>query len=481
MSVIESYNENIKDEGKNEKVIDYEKNDEKQEEQKEGTIDRKKWYLFGIGGAGCNILDSILARKYYLNEVDKNGYLDRVWEMAIQDFKLFDTNTTGIKSSFIAKKKGWSEAKILNMCQLGLGSAGSGCDRILGEEAMEHTIESKNMDKFKLTQQDFMKMHESQALMIVHSTTKGTGCGASPVFARYLKGKIQKEKNKMIISFTVLPDEDDINSGFVGGNAFIGLGKIVSSVDAVFLCDNQALFEKNPFGNSEHEYLEKSVPIMWKRNRHIVDFIEALSLQSSWANDEDPSGFDLMDAIHPAQMSQEKKDHAPILVPVLGEIEYSGNITAQHITRLFLNTLGGGRLAKCDYEDAKGASFVIYGPNEAIERLDELKGNGTSIVQIARSFLDPDNKRKQISIFYTTRKHLTKLHMLGLLWNPPLKAIDMMENNVDYCVSSTVDLRNNPSVGEAVKLAREVHKNLGYYIEKSYNEPIPKPILSSHQ
>jgi cell division GTPase FtsZ len=473
MLVFESFNENIENEGKTKeienekKIIDYEVNDEKQEEQKEGTS-RKKWYLFGIGGAGCNIVDSILTRKYYLNEVDKDRYLDRVWEMAIKDFRLFDTNTTGIKSSFIATKKGWSAEKILVMCQLGLdeGDTGSGGDRIKGEEAMEYAIESKNMDDFKFTQQDFIKMKESQALMIIHSTTKGTGCGASPVFAGYLKEKMldADAKNKMIISLTVLPDNTDIDNGIVAGNAFIGLGKIVSSVDAVFLCDNQALFEKIPFGNNEHEYLKKSVPFMWKRNRHIVEFIEALSLQSSWAN-ENPSGVDLMDVIHPAQMSQENKDHAPILVPVLGKIEYSGDITASDVTRLFLYTLEGGKLAQCDYKNAKGASFIIYGSEDAMEQLEELIGNGTNIQEIARSFFNTEKKRKNISIFKTTRKHLTKLYMLGLLWNPPLKAVDMMEERVDECISSTYDLRNDPSIEEAVKSAREVHKDLGYFIE----------------
>lgn len=454
------------------KEVGHEKSDVKQKDQKESIITGKKWYFIGIGGAGCNIVDSVLARKHYLNEIDEKGYLSRVWEMAIQDFKFFDTNTTGIISSFTAKTKGWNEARILSQCQLGLndGTIGGGCDRLEGERAMEQTIKSGSMDRFKLTPADLHKINESQAVMIMHSTTKGTGCGASPIFARYLKNRILEDaknkniepKKKITISFTVLPDEDDIDSGIVGGNAFIGLGKIVSSVDAVFLCDNQALF-KLPYGSSEHEYLEERVPFMWKRNRHIVEFIEGLSLQSSWANDQDPAGFDLMDAIHPARMSQEKQSHAPILVPVLGSIGCSGEITAQVVKNLFINALLGGKLAQCDYKNSKGATFVMYGPKNIMEQLDRLKGNGISLMKIARSFLDAENKHKKISIFYTTRNHLTKLHILGLLWNPPLKAVDMMEQRVDNCILSTPILKDDPSVKEAVKLAREVHEDLGSF------------------
>jgi hypothetical protein len=465
-------NGNIEGEGKfneieNEReVIGREISDGKQRERKEGTINRKKWYLVGIGGAGCNLVDSVLARKYYLlNEGDKSGYLSRVWEMAIQDFKLFDTNTTGIISSFIAKTEKWNEAKILTYCQLGGkdGTVGGGCDRLEGERAMEQTINSENMSRFKLRREDIIKINESQAILLMHSTTKGTGCGASPVFAKYLKDKVLEDaKNKMVISFTVLPDEEEIDSGIVGGNAFIGIGKIVSTVDAVFLCDNQALF-KIPFGNIERESLESRVPFMWKRNRHIVEFLEALSLQSSWANDEDPAGFDLMDAIHPARMSQEKHDHAPILVPALGSVGYSEKVDTQIIKSLFITTLMGGKLAQCDYKRAKGASFVIYGPKVAMDQLEELRGSGVNVVQIARSFLEVENKHKNISVFYTTRKHLKKLHMLGFLWNPPLKAVDMMEKRVDSCIDSTPALRDEPSVKEAVRLAREVHRDLGYF------------------
>jgi len=59
----------------------------------------KKWFLFGIGGAGTHILDSIFIRKNHV-ELSRNEMLSKVWDAAIGDYVLLDTNMADVKKIF---------------------------------------------------------------------------------------------------------------------------------------------------------------------------------------------------------------------------------------------------------------------------------------------------------------------------------------------------------------------------------------------
>lgn len=437
----------------------------------------KKWFLFGIGGAGTHILDSIFIRKNHV-ELSRNEMLSKVWDAAIGGYVLLDTNMADVKKSFIAMEiKKWDMNVIDSFCRLGATgddadlddketiSGGAGGWYIAGEKAMKYTIDSGDLKNIRLTTFMENQMKSVQAIMFVHSTTNGTGCGATPVLAKHIRDEIAPQK--LTFSLTVLPAIGRIESG-AGRTACIGLANIVNSVDGVFLMDNNALADKK-ICNVDKMVLMPKQPAYYGKNRHIVEFLESFSLSSSVGNTlEDGDMFDVKDAIELARQHLNNNGRAPILIPIHGSIRLP-NISKcnfeESINTLFHKTIIGGKLACCDHTKAKGASFIINGPEKHIFEISRLVNETEIILKMVRNeqFLNDEKKIKNIRFYPSVIKDAKEITMWGLLWNPPLKLMDRMVEMVHEYIEEASSDDVGKVLSKALPTIKEVHSDLGKY------------------
>lgn len=443
----------------------------------------KKWFLFGIGGAGCHVLDSIILRQHYVKSIN-NEYLTKIWDAAIGEYVLFDTNTADIASTFIAKEiKRWDQHSLDSFCRIGAECAsgdedyseidddatgvGAGGWRIAGEKAMQYTIDNEDQMESRIGQGLINKMRSVQAIMLIHSTTNGTGCGATPVLANHIR-KVLAPK-KIVYSMTVLPAIGEISMGVPGRNAFIGLANVVKSVNGVILTDNNALYDKK-FCTVDFEPLIHEQPEYHRYNRNIVEFLEAFSLSSSLGNTNAKGAmFDVKDAVRLAKLNQQNRAHAPILVPVHGSLKTNSNfkVDKNSIAKLFINTIIGGKLACCDHTKAKGGTFVIAGSKEIMveKGLAKIIKNTTLVTDVInrKEFLNGGEIKKDARIYPLILPNIEDVRMWGFLWNPPLKLVDVMMDNISNYLKASPNTEEKFAIQNSMDVVEEVYKDLGRY------------------
>ncbi|ERH13826.1 MAG: hypothetical protein J07HB67_02872, partial [halophilic archaeon J07HB67] len=141
----------------------------------------KKWFVVGVGGAGNNILDALLMRRDTL--VADGDQRARIWEGGLAGYGLLNTNTAELEQTYYAQEEQeYDRAQLETNTIIGLGAhdnSGMGYRWKNGAAVAEVDFEDGGnpfRDRWDMRQTD---IRDAQALLLIHSVTKGTGCGAT--------------------------------------------------------------------------------------------------------------------------------------------------------------------------------------------------------------------------------------------------------------------------------------------------------------
>lgn len=413
-----------------------------------------KWLMVGVGGAGNHIIDAVLMRRDTLR--DNNSSLADVWEGGLANYGSINTNITELGETYYAQEdRGFSREALVTNGMIGYrhhNYSGAGRNWKVGRQLMEKDFEGEKnaiRDRLDLNVND---IEASQAVMLINSVTKGTGCGATPVLAENIRSLITEGTggtdsiafSKPIISSVVLPSDTEFGSSeMIRG--VVGMAYLSQAVDGIIPFDNSKL-DQPPADlavDIDEGMLERYNPPMYTDiNRLLVTFLEAFTM-SSTPQSADTAGtaringevFDVPDSFRPVQRKysyDEERAYKPavIMAPVIGKTSAS-TFDRSRLDTLARSTLLQGQLVEFDPKSAWGGTFMVYGPEEKMEELAPLLGNNelTDILS-GEDFLDRDSFEGPGSIDVYVNQlvvpHVDDVYLWGLLWNPHLPTLERM-------------------------------------------------------
>ncbi|GAA0203559.1 cell division protein FtsZ [Halobaculum roseum] len=417
----------------------------------DGEMYGRKWFLIGIGGAGNNIVDAVLMRRDTLarNHEDRA----RIWQGGLAGYGLLNTNIAELEQTYYTKElKEYSRNDLLSNSIIGFGKhgySGMGYRWSNGAKvAAADFADGSNpfRDRWDMTSQD---IRDAQAVMLVHSVTKGTGCGATPVIAEKLREEVQESGlviDQAILSSVVIPSEGGQQSA-VGGraktNGVIGLSRISRSADAIIPFNNDHLRRASTDIEPRIEGIDQyNPPEFADLNKPLVAFLEAFTMSSTpQLTDRDAtmsirgSVFDVADSFrlvedkYPHDMAPEERP-AVVLAPALGRLR-SDDISRSSLELLARNTLLQNRLADFDPSTAWGGNFMIYGPEEQMSDVSEFVTDGTlQEILNGDEFLDAGSRSGvetvDVQLNQLVIPYLDDVFMWGTLWNPRMPSLESM-------------------------------------------------------
>lgn len=434
----------------------------------------KKWYLIGVGGAGNNIIDSILLRRDTL--LDKNKPRSRIWEGGIAGIGSLNTNITEIEQTYYAQEEmEYSRNDLLPNTIIGMGEhdyAGAGYRWDFGQALMYKDF-GENKDPFNerwdMRKQD---IKDSQAVMFLHSVTKGTGCGSTPVLAEEMRQSVLESDDrflsKPLFSGVVIPSKGGQYSEFGGRakvNGVVGLAKISKQVDAIIPFNNNRLDEVEAEIQPDIHRIEDYIPPQYQHlNKPLIGFLEAFTMSSipQFLDREATMNimgdvFDPADSFRPVQ---DKYNHNPdrnftpavVLAPVLGRSR-ANQINENKIELLIRNTLFQNKLADFDPNTAWGGTFLLYGPEEKMNQVSSFVSDGrVNEILSKEEFLNASRSGGVGSIDIHIKQlvvpYLNDIYLWGTLWNPKMPALEEMFDHADRIkqegnTEQAENLRNN--------------------------------------
>jgi len=413
-----------------------------------------KWQMIGVGGAGNHILDAILLRRETLRE--QNSPLAQVWDGGLADYAGLNTNIAELGNTFYAQQdRAFSREKLITNGMIGYrhhNYSGAGRNWKVGRTLMQKDFEDEKnaiKDRLDVDQRD---LEASQAVMLIHSVTKGTGCGSTPVLAKNIRNLVSEGTgvadattlSKPILSSVVLPSETEFGaSEMVRG--VVGMAYLSKHVDGIIPFDNSKLdAQRTDFAvDIDQAALEHYNPPMYTDvNRLLVTFLEAFTM-SSTPQSADTTGterisgevFDVPDSFRPVQRkysvaSERAYTPAVVMAPVIGTTSAS-RFDRARLDTLARSTLLQGQLVDFDPKSAWGGTFMAYGPAEKMEELEPLLQDGelTSILS-GQDFLAREQYDGPSSIdIYVNQlvvPHVDNVYLWGLIWNPNLPTLERM-------------------------------------------------------
>lgn len=411
----------------------------------------KKWYLIGVGGAGNNILDAILLRQETLEE--NNERRARIWNGGLAGYGPLNTNISELEQTYYAQEeKNYSRNDLLPNCIIGWGKhdyAGAGYRWDIGKELIEADFADDGdpfQERWDMKKSD---IQDSQALMFVHSVTKGTGCGSTPTLAENIRDRVLEDDfvvPKPLFSSIVIPSEGSEYSEFGGRakvNGIVGLARASRAVDAIIPFDNNRLADVQADIRPRIDRLGEYNPPQYEEiNKPLVAFLEAFTMSSvPQFLDRDATMSIMGDVFDPADSFrpvQDKYQHDPdreftpavVLAPVLGRSR-ANSFDRSKLEILVRNALFQNKLAEFDPTTAWGGTFLVYGPEEKMEDVSELASDGTlSSILADEQFLDAGRKDGIESIDIHLKQlvtpYLDDVYLWGTLWNPEMPSLDGM-------------------------------------------------------
>lgn len=411
----------------------------------------KKWFLIGVGGAGNNILDAVLLRRATLEE--NNERRARIWQGGLAGYGLLNTNVSELEQTYYAQEeKGYSRNDILPNCIIGFGEhdyAGAGYRWDKGRDLAEVDF-ADGADPFR-ERWDLKgeRIQDSQAVMFIHSVTKGTGCGATPVLAEKLREKVLDDGfivSKPMFSSVVIPSKGTQYSEFGGRakvNGVVGLARTSRAVDAIIPFDNKRLEDVGADISPRIDRLEEYNPPQYVEvNKPLVAFLEAFTMSSvpQFLNRDATMSikgdvFDPADSFRPVQDKYQRdpdREFSPavVLAPVLGRSR-ANTFDESKLELLVRNALFQNKLAEFDPTTAWGGTFLVYGPEGKMEDVSELIGDGTLASIIGdEQFLDAGRstgiESVDIHVKQLVTPYLDDVYLWGTLWNPEMPSIEEM-------------------------------------------------------
>ncbi|SER37696.1 FtsZ/tubulin family protein [Natrinema salaciae] len=411
----------------------------------------KKWFLIGVGGAGNNLLDAILLRRETLAE--NNERRARIWEGGLAGYGPLNTNVSELEQTYYAQEeKGYSRNDLLPNCIIGFGRhdyAGAGYRWDIGKRLMEADFEGDANPFQERWDMKTERIQDSQAVMFIHSVTKGTGCGATPVVADRLRSDVLADDTivpKPLFSSVVIPSEGTEYSEYGGRakvNGVVGLARTSRAVDAIIPFDNNRLESVGADIRPQIDGLEDYNPPQYTEiNRPLVAFLEAFTMSSvPQFLDRDATMSIMGDVFDPADSFRPVEDKyrlnpdasftpAVILAPVLGRSR-ADSFDRSKLEILVRNALFQNKLAEFDPTTAWGGTVLLYGPEEKMDDVSEFVADGT-ITEIISSeeFLDAGNvsgiETIDVHVKQLVTPDLDDVYLWGTLWNPEMPSLSEM-------------------------------------------------------
>ncbi|MFB6154571.1 MAG: cell division protein FtsZ [Haloferacaceae archaeon] len=409
----------------------------------------KKWYMIGVGGAGNNIIDAVLLRRNTL--VQNNEERAQVWQRGLAGFGSLNTNLAELSQTYYAKElRNFNRQDLIGNAIIGWGKsdyAGAGTRWDIGKRLMEADFEDGGdpfVERWDMTKQD---IRDAQALMFVHSVTKGTGCGATPVLASYIRDEVLDDSfivSKPMLSSVVIPSEGTEFSEFGGRakvNGVVGLARLSQSVDAVIPFDNRRLQKVHADITPRIEGIEEyNHPHYAELNKPLVAFLEAFTMSSIPEYQEATMSirgdvFDVADSLRPVEDKypiDADREYKPavVLAPILGRSR-DRDFDRSSLELLTRNAMYQNRLAEFDPQSAWGGTFLFYGPEEKMRSVWDLVSDGEFIdIVTGEEFLDAGRTTGAESVDIQTKQlvvpYLDDVYLWGTLWNPRLPSLEKM-------------------------------------------------------
>lgn len=434
--------------------------------QRGSPIDRgtsKKWLFIGVGGAGNHILDAILLRRDTL--IEQNKLLAEVWQGGIADYVNLNTNRSEVYDTYYAQQdKEFSLEGLVTNCMIGHNQhaySGAGRDWKRGRELIQHDFEGEQNAFVERWDIDRQSLGGAQAVMLIHSVTKGTGCGATPVLAKNLREMLESSGpaehgtgSKPILSSVVLPSKDEFGgSEMIRG--VIGMARLSEVVDGILPFDNAQLeqIRSDLAVNIKDQWLNTYNPTKYQEiNRVLVSFFEGFTMSSTPIS-YDPSAtarisgdmFDVPDSIRPAIQKYPVDDDlsydpAVVMVPVLGR--HDNPKDAHALDTLVRSTLLQGQFIEFDPSTAWGGTFMIYGPEQKMsDLLPLLRDNELKRILGSSDFLDrgavSSGESVDVYVDQLVVPQADAVHLWGVIWNPRMPTLEQMYERAEELVSNS--------------------------------------------
>lgn len=431
-----------------------------------GGIDRgtsKKWLIIGIGGAGNHILDAILMRRDTL--IEQNRTLADVWEGGIADYLNLNTNRSEVFETYYAQvDKEYSPEALVTNCMIGHNQhaySGAGRDWKRGRDFMQHDFEDEQNAFIERWDVDRQSLGGAQAVMLIHSVTKGTGCGATPVLADNIREMLESAGPgehgagvKPILSSVVLPSQDEFGgSEMIRG--VIGMARLSKSVDGILPFDNAQLeqIRSDLAVDIDRQWLETYNPPKYDEiNRLLTAFFEGFTMSSTPISYDASatkriSGdvFDVPDSIRPAVQKYPvdndlNYDPAVVMVPVMGR--HDSPTDENDLDTLVRSTLLQGQFIDFEPDTAWGGTFMVYGPEEKMDSLSPLlMDNQLKKIIGGEDFLDRAStgpgESVDVYVDQLVVPQVDSVHLWGIIWNPRLPTLEQMYDHAEELVSNS--------------------------------------------
>jgi hypothetical protein len=412
---------------------------------------RGKFSVFGVGGAGNNILDAMLMRRDTLR--DRNSRLAKAWEGGLQTYVPLNTNDAEIAGTYydLEDNPDKRPADILENGRIGDGS-GAGEDPEIGLLRMQGDVEKGRkamIGSWPFTSAD---LEMAQAHMFVHSVVKGTGSGSTPELARYIREEFlnedRHEKDRTpLMSVTILPNEKAARYNPEATiNAGLGVGMAASNVDVLIPFDNERLGKAADDISIEIDGLDDANPAYARANRPLVQFLEAFMLSSNREMRDENSttglagsegkaasnnGFDVPDSFRPIQNRYPIREEGEIrpgtvACPMIAVSESTRGVDKTGLGILMETALNKGLLVNCKPETAWGGAFMFFGPERPMKDVSRHVQNHFAYEKV-REVLGTEELRT--NFHQAVVPEVDKLYMWGLLWNPKMPAMEQMWEN----------------------------------------------------
>ncbi len=378
---------------------------------------RKRWFLVGVGGCGCNVMDDIVA-----NVQRSGGPLKELYKSQIRGWTFFDTNLAHLKAISAIQ----SEAKqlkgdrsldavlddiIVNRYLLGgtylrhrdgvgnefieaaraVRADRETIDEVSSRPRLENLLENAIINRFG----PLAEVIEAGAVMIFGGLGRGTGCGATPEIADWFGRGIGDEsvaKPTVFVTY-VLPSRQERDYGRQAANCLYGLSEVYTTkgkgiganpIKGIFVVDNEALnrfvrkFGKNLVGikTSGSRWRRNDVFPLKEMNPPIVKFFQLLinaSPDVSRMKGEVIRAVDISEIVRWSTTSKHETESSlivPCITPIFGE-EYDPQV-------LVYNAVKSGMLAECDPSTADGCYVIIAASRDLLERIRS-KGGDISV------------------------------------------------------------------------------------------------------
>ncbi|QLH76557.1 cell division protein FtsZ [Halosimplex rubrum] len=454
----------------------------------EGLQSGKKWLMIGVGGAGNHIIDAVLMRRDTLRERDEP--LAGVWEGGLADYGSLNTNIAELGDTYYAREdRGYDRQQLLQNAMIAArkhNHQGAGRKWTVGRKLMQADFDGESnalRDRWDISANS---LEASQAVMLVHSVTKGTGCGATPVLAENISEMAgqgvglddELAVTKPILSSVIIPEDDDFGgSEMVRGVA--GMAHLSKAVDGIIPFDNQRLDEVGADISVaiDEERLNAYNPINYVDiNRLLVAFLEAFTMSSTPQNYDQSATrqingevFDVPDSFRPAEPkypADSDRDHQPavIMAPVIGR-SFASSFDRSTLSTLARTALFKGQLIDFDPSTAWGGSFMIYGPEEKMEEIAPLvNANELKDILSGEEFLDRGSTDPGQSVdLYVNQlvvPGIDSVHLWGVLWNPQIPSLGKMYDHVKE-LSEQSDSQQADNVRELWPLVESLFGAMG--------------------